>query len=121
MTEIPADVRAAAAPALEGLDSARRELFELRLERWWPDLRDGIATVYPGATTLPASLVASAARAYAERDPELHRLDQQRTLAPDWFQDSRMLGYAAYADRFAGDLDGARRSAMLPRSARTVR
>lgn len=110
MTEIPADVRAAAAPALEGLDSARREVFELRLERWWPDLRDGIAAVYPGDTTLVAGLVASAARAYAERDPELHRLDQQRTLAPDWFQDPRMLGYAAYADRFAGDLDGVRGS-----------
>lgn len=110
MTEIPPNVRAAAAAALADLDGARRELFELRLERWWPDLRDGIEAVYPGAPTLLAGLVASAARTYAERDPELHRLDQQRTLAPDWFQDPRMLGYATYADRFAGDLEGVRGS-----------
>jgi amylosucrase len=110
VTGIPAQVRAAAAAALDGVDTARRELFDLRLERWWPDLRDGIEAVYPDASGLLADLVASAARAYAERDPELHRLDQQRTLAPDWFQDPRMLGYATYTDRFAGDLDGVRGS-----------
>ncbi len=27
-------------------------------------------------------------------------------LEPDWLQAPRMLGYAAYADRFAGDLPG---------------
>ncbi|MET0788503.1 MAG: alpha-amylase family protein [Cellulomonas sp.] len=107
---IPTDVLAAAASALQDVDPARRDLFELRLERWWPDLRDGIQAVYPEAPGLLADLVASAARTYAERDPELHRLDQQRTLAPDWFQDPRMLGYAAYTDRFAGDLAGVRGS-----------
>lgn len=108
----PADVRAAAAAALADLDAARAELFELRLERWWPDLRDGVETVYPGEAgqALLVDLVGSAARAYAERDPELHRLDQQRTLAPDWFQQPQMLGYATYAERFADDLDGVRGS-----------
>ena len=32
----------------------------------------------------------------------------ERTLRPDWFQDSRMLGYAAYTDRFASTLSGVR-------------
>ncbi|MGL5829527.1 MAG: alpha-amylase family protein, partial [Angustibacter sp.] len=44
--------------------------------------------------------------AYAERDPELLDRDEERTIAPDWFQRPDVLGYAAYADRFAGDLPG---------------
>ncbi|WP_456846840.1 alpha-amylase family protein [Cellulomonas sp. P5_C6] len=110
MSSIPPEVAAAAAAPLAGLDPARADLFALRLARWWPDLQAGLEAVYPGATGLAADLVAGAARTYAERDPELHRLDQQRTLAPDWFQDPGMLGYATYADRFAGDLDGVRGS-----------
>src|SRR4051794_36038154 len=112
MTGTPADVRSAADAALADLDDARRELFGLRLDRWWPDLCDGIEAVYPGepGQALLRRLVEAAARAYAERDPELHRLDQVRTLAPDWFQDPGMLGYAAYAERFAGDLTGVRDS-----------
>src|SRR5205823_5151979 len=53
-------------------------------------------------------LVRAAARAYAARDEDLLVLDQRRTLQPDWFQSPRMLGYAAYADRFAGNLAGVR-------------
>ncbi len=109
---LPPTVRAAVVAPLADLDPGRRELFELRLERWWTDLRDGIEVVFPGEAgqALLVDLVGAAARAYAERDPELHRLDQERTLAPDWFQQPHMLGYAAYAERFAGDLDGVRGS-----------
>ena len=53
-----------------------------------------------------ARVVALAARAFAERDDELHALDLRRTLAPDWFQRPETVGYAAYVDRFAGDLRG---------------
>jgi amylosucrase len=42
--------------------------------------------------------------AYTARDPELARLDLIRSLEPDWFQQPDMMGYAAYADRFAGTL-----------------
>src|SRR5689334_5630180 len=88
------------------LSPERRETFELRRARWWPDLHAGLSAVYsPDATAaLEARLDELAERAYADRDPRLHRLDQERTLAPDWFQQPRMLGYAAYADRFAGSL-----------------
>ena len=55
---------------------------------------------------LESRLLALAAAAYAQRDPELCRLDEIRTLAPDWFQSPAMLGYAAYADRFAGTITG---------------
>ena len=102
--------RTAAAQALAGLEPHRRELFELRLQRWWDDLYDGLAAVYP-AEQVPATaarLVELAAAAYRDRDPDLQRLDQARTLEPDWFQAPGMLGYAAYADRFAGDLAGVR-------------
>ncbi|NIZ90084.1 amylosucrase [Kineococcus rubinsiae] len=93
---------------LAGLSAERRELFDLRVQRWWPDLRDGLADVYPAEVVdgLAQRLLASAAAAYAEREEDLHRLDQERTLRPDWFQEPTMLGYAAYTERFAGTLAG---------------
>jgi hypothetical protein len=42
-------VDAAVASALDelaGLDPVRAEMFELRVHRWWSDLRDGLAGVY---------------------------------------------------------------------------
>ena len=47
-----------------------------------------------------------AARAFAARTDDLHRLDLKRSLEPNWFQRPEMVGYAAYADRFAGTLAG---------------
>ncbi len=90
------------------LPAELRQTFELRVERWWPDLRSGLAGVYreDEAGVLESRLLRLAARAYTERNPELRRLDEARTLEPDWFQSPRMLGYAAYADRFAGTLAG---------------
>ena len=37
---------------------------------------------------------------------DLHDLDEQRVLAPNWFQDPATLGYATYVDRYAGTLTG---------------
>ncbi|MEJ5915349.1 amylosucrase [Pseudokineococcus sp. 1T1Z-3] len=95
------------ADLLADLSADRRELFALRLERWWPDVRDGLLAVHApeDVAALERRLLRSAARAYAERDPELHRLDLARTLAPDWFQRPGMLGYAAYTDRLTGTAD----------------
>lgn len=96
---------------LADLGDERRELFSLRVERWWPDLRAGLAAVHRPevADQLERRLLRAAASAYAEREPELHRLDQARTLRPDWFQEPSMLGYAAYTERYAGDLRGVQR------------
>ncbi len=99
-------------PALESvlatLSPDRRQTFELRVERWWPDLVAGLAAVYSPEQVagLAERLLALAATAFRDRDPELARLDEARTLDPTWFQSPRMVGYAAYADRFAGTLDG---------------
>src|SRR5450759_2799308 len=96
------------AGVLAALSDERRELFALRLDRWWPDLVDGLGALYDARTTREVALRLAdhAATAYLVRDPDLHRLDLVRSLRPDWLQQPRMVGYAAYADRFAGDLAG---------------
>ena len=108
MPVAPEKIHAVATDVLEDLPQHRRELFALRLDRWWDELVDGLTAVYPASETedLAARVVALAAAAYRDRDPELGRLDLIRTLEPDWFQSPRMLGYAAYAERFAEDLAG---------------
>ncbi|GAB2474153.1 alpha-amylase family protein [Jatrophihabitans fulvus] len=98
--------------ALQETSADRRELFGVRTERWSPDLRAALHAVYPHDAGLEDRVLAAAARAYADRSPALHRRDQERTLRPDWFQRPDMLGYAAYADRFGGDLAGVR--AQIP-------
>ncbi|RWA22986.1 alpha-amylase family protein [Mycolicibacterium brumae] len=106
--------RSAVDDILAGLSPDRRDLFELRVRRWLPDLRAALALLYPAesAAALQRRLIEAAARAYRDRPADLHRLDQARTLAPDWFQEPAMLGYAAYCDRLGGDLRGVR--AQLP-------
>ena len=117
----PREIHAAAAAQLEGalgldalvgaggLSPDRRETFALRLDRYWPDLASAVAEIQPDAAAageLLGRLVRAAATAYAERPADLHQLDQRRLLAPDWLQQPGMFGYACYADRFAGDLQG---------------
>ena len=104
----PAEAHSAAAEVLAGLDPTRREAFGLRLDRWYEDLISGLEHVYPehNCAALALALVRHAAAAYRDRDPELHRLDEARLLRPDWLQQPEMVGYACYADRFAGTLAG---------------
>ena len=108
--EIPAEVRDAVDAVLDASDLTRpeREILTTRIERWYPDVGDGLATLYgePIATRTAAVLLAEAARAYVERDPELRHLDLARTLDPTWIQDPSRIGYAGYTERFAGDLRG---------------
>jgi amylosucrase len=110
MSSAPEHVQAVAAEVLADLPDHRRELFAVRLDRWWADLQDGLSAVYAPAdvAALVPRLVRLAAAGYRDRDPELGRLDLARTLEPDWFQSPHMLGYAAYAERFGGDLVGVR-------------
>ncbi|HST49138.1 alpha-amylase family protein [Jatrophihabitans sp.] len=104
----PAALLAAVESQLAGsTDPAGSELFLLRLRRWWPDLHDGLAAAYgPRAEETAVRLLRLAAAAYADREPDLKRLDLVRSLEPDWFQQPAMTGYAAYAERFAGTLAG---------------
>jgi amylosucrase len=108
MALAPAHLHALAERELVDQPAHQRELFRLRLDRWWGDLHDGLTAVYgpDQVTKLESRLITLAAVAFRDRDPDLHLLDLRRTLDPAWFQDEHMLGYAAYAERFAGDLNG---------------
>lgn len=103
--------QARVATTLAAMSDERRELFALRLDRWWPDLVDGLRAVYGEQSTseLELRLAQTAATAYRDRDPDLHRLDLVRSLQPDWLQQPGMVGYAVYAERFADDLRGVER------------
>ena len=89
---------------VDHLPTHRREVLEARLERWLPDLDAALAPLYDDAPAVRDRLVRLATAAYADRADDLHALDLRRSLAPDWFQRPGVLGYAAYADRFAGTL-----------------
>lgn len=110
MRRAPDSVHAIADAALSEQSQDTRETFSIRLDRWWADLHEGLTGIYStgAADDLVVRLITLAARAFVDRDPELRRLDAERTLAPDWFQQPSMLGYAAYADRFADTLSGVR-------------
>ena len=71
--EIPDEVRDAVDAVLADsqLTRSEREILTTRIERWYPDVSDGLVTLYgePIATRTAAVLLADAARTYAERDP----------------------------------------------------
>jgi amylosucrase len=80
----------------------------LRYDRWASDLYDGLAAVYPAESTME-KIVDVIAGIFAARSQELRNRDQARILSPDWFQSPDAVGYVAYADLFAGDLNGIRK------------
>lgn len=77
-----------------------------RVDRYRPDLVTALAGVYDDPDGVADRLIDLARAAYRARPPELLALDERRLAEPDWFQRPEMLGYAAYADRFAGTLAG---------------
>ena len=84
-------------------------MLRARVDRWWPDLLGGSrrSTAPSGR---PCSRPTSSAWPRPRRTPpgsdRLHLRDLERLLRPDWLQDPEMVGYAAYTERFAGDLRG---------------
>jgi amylosucrase len=78
-----------------------------RYDRWAADLYDGLAAVYDAAEVLPA-LIEVIAAIHLGRAETLRQRDRERTVRPDWFQSADAVGYVAYADLFAGDLQGIR-------------
>ena len=78
-----------------------------RFDRWAPDLYTGLAAVYDADEVLP-SVTAVIAEVHRARSERLRQRDRERLLRPDWFQAADAIGYVAYADLFAGDLNGIR-------------
>ncbi len=86
------------------------------MAQWRPDLVRSLTAVYgpDRADDVADRLVDIARLAHAARPADLRELDERRLRDPDWFQLPAMIGYAAYADRFAGTLaDVGRRASYL--------
>ena len=111
MLMTPRAAHQAAADVLVDLDPYLIEEFGQRVDRYWPTVRTAVGALFgeADAERLSIELVGRAAAGYRDRDPELRRLDRARLLTPTWLQDPRMVGYACYTERFAGDLPGVSR------------
>ncbi|MBA8795279.1 amylosucrase [Friedmanniella endophytica] len=82
-------------------------VFDARLRRHWPDLLAGLTGAYgEQAPAMAERCVRIAAENFRDRPADLRLLDLRRHADPQWFGHQRMVGYAAYADLFAGDLRG---------------
>ena len=70
-------------------------------------METGLETLYPGRGAEVAARLLGAVTAHvAARDEEHFQRDLQREAEADWYQQPDMVGYVAYADRFAGTLAG---------------
>ncbi len=100
---------AAAAEVLTPLAPRDRDVFLVRLERWFQNLIDGLGPVYgrrPDFADFVNELVCTLAAQYVRRPEPLKLLDLERDLSSDWFQRETMVGYVCYVERFAGTLRG---------------
>jgi len=87
------------------------EAFLARLEQMHLDVVEPLDLLYGRRTELAAlvlDLAGVVLDAAAARPWPLRLLDRRREVDPGWFQRSRMIGYACYADRFGGTLAGVR-------------
>lgn len=78
-----------------------------RFDQWGPDLFSGLAAIYPEelVDTL-ARVVDLIVTTTQQRSRHLRERDLNRPS--DWFQSHEAIGYVAYTDLFAGDLQGVR-------------
>ncbi|WP_158855491.1 alpha-amylase family glycosyl hydrolase [Halorhabdus sp. CUG00001] len=80
---------------------------EANLQTFW----EAFSTVYGDdarSAEWAIRAVDAAVSGYESRDEELRALDRERAQQPDWFQQPDHVGYMAYVDLFAGDLDSVR-------------
>lgn len=112
---LPVSVIQRASSVLTPASPWQSDVFIARLRAHWPALRDGLRVVHPQRVEeIAGDLVEIAARRFLERPEELHDLDRRREADPHWLSSPRMIGYAAYTERFGGTLAGvAERTAYL--------
>lgn len=87
-----------------GLSATEAQTLELRWNRWGADIESALTGIYPSETLI--RIQSHIAKAFAARSPELRLRDEARLIEPDWYQQPNMIGYAAYADRFAETIKG---------------
>ncbi len=88
-------------------DLPNRFLFTARLERYLPDLIEGLKPVYvKNLDAMLEKLLQIMLKAHLERSSDLKTLDLKRNLSPDWFEQPDMIAYVAYTERFAENLKG---------------
>lgn len=93
------------------MDLIEREIFQLRYQLLIPDVLRVLEKLYGERADFSEQLeklLEITASNYANRSSELRRLDLRRQSSPDWFQQSTMIGYVCYVDRFAGNLSAIR-------------
>lgn len=93
---------------LKKLTRLERELFKVRYQLTLPDVLRPLELLYSDRPDLAGQLeqlLEVVARGYAARPEELRLLDLRRVGQPDWFQQSGMIGYVCYVDRFNGRLE----------------
>jgi amylosucrase len=91
------------------MEVAEQEIFRIRFELYMADVLRPLQQLYgerPDFSHVVLKCLDIVAQAYAERPNDLRLLDIARATEADWFQQSGMLAYVAYADRFAGSLGG---------------
>ena len=91
---------------LYSLEPLEQDIFCQRVEQFWADAVRPLTLLYANHPQFESWLhkfLHITARAYAGRPPDLRLLDLRRLNQPDWFQQSGMMGYVAYADRFSPD------------------
>ncbi|MBP6016885.1 MAG: hypothetical protein KA586_09205 [Candidatus Promineofilum sp.] len=91
------------------LEPLAGDIFRTRVDLYWADVLRPLRRLYGHREDFDqwaGRLLEIVARGYAARPRELRLMDLRRQGKPDWFQQPEMLGYVAYADRFAGNLRG---------------
>ena len=81
----------------------------MRFERFFTELRTPLEELYAGDPRFEPAwdrVLEAAAATAAARPAELRALDHEREVTTDWLQREQAVGYATYADRFAGTLAG---------------
>jgi amylosucrase/maltose alpha-D-glucosyltransferase/alpha-amylase len=90
---------------------AHWQAFVLRMEAHFGRLFAGLHELYGSHYDFfyhLEGILSTAVSHWVERPDDLKALDAARETDPAWFQSHRTLGYIAYVDLFAGDLNGLR-------------
>jgi len=93
---------------LRELDPLQADIFRIRYELTIADILRPLHLLYgerPDFESCVYRFLEIVAHAYAARPEDLRRLDLRREAQPDWFQQSGMIGYVAYTERFAEKLE----------------